>query len=224
LRAAFVYEDPLVLQLAIMRGPEGDWRAESVGYERWSGDRVETTAGADASVRGVEREDYIYDSRGRIDRIVQSRNWTELGYSDAYAIASRQTWTAVRDEVGALEAVLDGTSVAWRRRRPGQGKLLAAAEDALLRDLIPVVEGHAAVEIRHQDDGPWSDQLEAELSAGPAGSLSWSRSPATEAAILALNELGEPKPGAARRLLVTVAKRLGARPGAPTITVIGFSR
>jgi hypothetical protein len=221
MRAAVLHEGDLAITLAVMRDPEGAWRTESVGYERWNDGRVETTGGADRRVEGVEREDYVYDARGEIDSIVQLRNWSERGYSNAYAIESRRVWSVVRDENGKLEVVLDGSDVAWRRRRPEHGKLFAAAENGLVRDLAPVIEGHPVVELRHQDDGYWTDQLQVELFAG-AETLPWSPSPSTAAATSRLDELGEPKPGAARRLLRTVAKRLAARPGAPRLTVSGY--
>jgi hypothetical protein len=60
--------------------------------------------------------------------------------------------------------------------------------------------------------------LQAELSAGEAKAVVLSLSSSTAAAIAALDELGEPKPGAARALLRTVAKR----PRAPVISVSGY--
>ena len=103
-------------------------------------------------------------------------------------------------------------------------------------DLVTALDGlPGLVLLRHQEDGPWSDQLALEVSATSLESadadwedrwepsewehpsVEWTQSPAT-----ALDELGYPASGAARGLLVNVAARLSGRPGAPIVVVTSF--
>jgi len=198
-RARTVVEDGVSIRYEL--DPDDRWIVSAASGDTYHDERLVSHVWL--SVRPtetVEREDYIYDADGRVQRVVQRRTWNELGSSPELDVLQERTWTALYGLDEQLETVLDGTNVAWRRRR-GFAKLRAAAEDALVRELLDL----GAVTLRHQQDGAWSDQLQL-IADAP---LNYAQP--TAAALRALDEQGLPRDGEPRQLLLTVAARLNAR-------------